>query len=118
MEKNRYIIDNNLYFEQSFCDFLEYRICNFFNESEEEHTKGFWCDGVIFETMLNDKTALFTVFTGKSGQVKYNLFLNLGETSLSLIENNSDMQSCIPASYCADTFIIDTDIKRIDIYAS
>jgi hypothetical protein len=102
-------------FEHDFCNFLEYRICKFFNESNSEHTKGFWCDGVIFETMI-DKTAIFTAFAGKNGQVKYKLNLHFGETSLSLIAKKSDIQSCIPASFCADAFTVDTNRKQINLY--
>jgi len=108
----------NQIFERDFCDFLEYRICNLLSGNSAEPIKGFWCDGVIYETMLEDKIALFTVFTGKSGQVKYKLFLHLGEISLSLHSKKTDIRSCIPTSYCADTFTVDIDRKRMYIYAS
>ena len=109
---------NNLCFEHDFCVFLEYRICALLNEIKSERLKGFWCDGVIFETMIDEKTALFTAFTGKSGQEKYELFLYLGETSTKLISNSLDIQSCIPETNNAEVFIVDTNKKKLKIFTS
>jgi hypothetical protein len=69
-------------FDRKFCDLLEYEICRYFENNHNENTKGFWCDGVLFER-ADERTAYFKIFTGKTGQTEYKLTLIIGEKTLS-----------------------------------
>ncbi|MDR1284812.1 MAG: hypothetical protein LBJ88_01265 [Campylobacteraceae bacterium] len=68
-------------FDRKFCDLFEYEICRYFENNHNENTKGFWCDGVIFE-WADEKMAYFRIFIGKTGQTEYKLTLNIGEKTL------------------------------------
>ena len=102
-------------FERGFCDFLECRICDFLEKSTVAELKGFWCDGVIFEAMLGDETALFTAFVGKTGQERYQLFLQLGETSSKLCAEGRSIQPCVPKADQSDAFSVDEARKQIQM---
>ncbi|MDR1339811.1 MAG: hypothetical protein LBK58_07155 [Prevotellaceae bacterium] len=69
-------------FDRKFCVLLEYELCRYFESNYTETTKGFWCDGVIFEG-ADERTASFKIFTGKTGQTEYQLTLVMGEKLLS-----------------------------------
>ena len=62
-----------------------------FKNSTDDETKTFWCDGVLFETLLDD-CACFTVFAGNDGQTDFKLFLQLGEKALKLCSKGIDIQ--------------------------
>jgi hypothetical protein len=74
-------------FDRKFCVFLEYEICRYFEENYDENTKGFWCDGVIFER-ADEKAAYFKIFTGKTGQMEYKLKLTAREKALAPYKEN------------------------------
>ena len=102
-----------LEFNRAFCDFLEYRICEYFRQIEAEELKGFWCDGIVFETMIDNKTALFTAYSGKSGQDKFELLINLGEEFVKRCETSFDVQSCVPNEADTALFTVDTVKKQM-----
>jgi len=103
-------------FDRDFCDFLEYRICALFSTANNDEQKGYWCDGVVFDSMLDEKTGLFRAFTGKSGQEEYQLFVHLGRISAGLLQKNLEIQSCVPKEPCEDTFIVDITKKQIQMF--
>ena len=102
--------------EQDFFDFLEYKICEYLNASHLSDIKGFWCDGVVYETMGNNETAICTAYTGSTGQTKYKLLLKLGKKSLSLISKGRDIRTCFPEANQTNAFHIDTQKKIMQIY--
>ena len=65
-------------FDRKFCDFLENEICRYFENNYDQNTKGFWCDGVIFE-WADEGGAYFKIFLGKKGETEYKLKLIIGE---------------------------------------
>ncbi len=103
-------------FERDFCDLIEYQICRFFEQCKRNEIKGYWCDGVIFETMLDQKTACFTAFVGKNGQERFKLFLHLGNISSLLYEQCNSLQSCVPEVDKENTFNVDITRKQMNIY--
>ena len=77
--------------DREFCDFLEDEICRYFENNYDQNTKGFWCDGVIFD-WADKEGAYFRIFLGKKGETEYNLTLIIGEktstkTSISINES-------------------------------
>jgi len=106
--------------ERDFCDFLEYRICEYLYASIDPKVKGFWCDGVLFDTnelaTENKDSIACTAFTGKTGQDEYKLILSLGEKSLELLSKGRDIKSCVPKTIQTDAFRVDTKKKLIQIY--
>ena len=74
--------------------------------------KGFWCDGVILEEVF-DKYACFTAYSGKSGQIHYNLFLRFGEMSSKLYAEGADLKPSVPDIDQVDALVINVPNKRI-----
>jgi hypothetical protein len=105
-------------FDNDFCTFLEYRICTLFDDNTSREIKGFWCDGVIFEIMLDEKTVLFKAYAGKTGQENYKLFLHLSDISAAYVSQGFDIRSYIPKTSSEETITVDTKKKRIDIFTS
>jgi hypothetical protein len=105
--------------EREFCDFLEHRICGYLNDNDNIETKGFWCDGVLFNTGVlttEEKNIIAcTVFAGKTGQDEYKLLLRFGKKSLELLSKGQDIQSCVSELRQVNTFQIDTRKKLMQI---
>ena len=74
-------------FDSKFCDFLENEICRYFENNYDQNTKGFWCDGVIFE-WADEEGAYFRIFLGKKGETEFKLTLINGEKAL--LKNKED----------------------------
>ena len=104
---------NFLIGERDFCDWFEYKICEYLRSSNYSQIRGFWCDGVIYETALEDNIALFTVFTGKTGQSKYQLFLEFGEKSKNFISTGSELKLCFP-EFERVSFYVDIHKKQFE----
>ncbi len=99
-------------FDRAFCLFLEYRLCKLVAYSDDIETEGFWCDGVKLETVL-DHQACFTAHFGKSGQVKYNLFLRFGNISSELYASGADLKACVPDVDQVQFLSVDVPHRRI-----
>jgi hypothetical protein len=100
--------------ERNFCDFFEYRICEYLKNSKNSETKGFWCDGVLYQGMINEHIAMFTIFTGKTGQSEYVLLLEIGKDTKNQILKGIDLQLCLPESK-QENLCIDVMKKTIQI---
>ena len=66
--------------DQNFCETLEYKLCEVFENIGGENLKGFWCDGVLLsepekyysQKFVNDNRRVkMQAFVGKDGQTKY-----------------------------------------------
>ncbi len=110
--------------DQEFCNKLEIEISKAFILFEQFDTKGFWCDGILLpgnpknisKKYINDNRQVYlTIFTGKSGQEKFELILKLGSISLSKYSRDLSIEDCIPNSDANDWFAIDVLNKRIII---
>lgn len=108
--------------DQSFCEFLEYKITKIFSSSSDESLKGFWCDGILLSQTENEyskeyvnenRQVLMTAFVGKTGQNKYELILQFGTNSLSRYQNNLRLEECVPNSDDNTWFTIDSANKRM-----
>ena len=99
-------------FEEEFCLFLEFRICELVKQLDDDDLKGYWCDGVRFVALLDD-TACFIAHFGKCGQAKYYLFLQLGEKSRKLLDKGKGIIDCIPSIVDYDNFSVDVARKQI-----
>lgn len=97
-------------FDQSFLDFVEYKVCDALNGS------GLWCDGVMSPKYLKDQREIwFAAFVGKDGQSEYELILRLGDKSLSRYTRNLDIKECWPEGDSQDWFYIDPGNARMII---
>lgn len=112
-------------FNESFCIQLEYLLGQAFGNSSREDIKGFWCDGVSWESVpeimltrksINDTKQLVTkAWIGKEGQDEYELTLRFGPYALRRYAKGTDMVDCIPSPESMDWIDIDPDRKRIEI---
>ncbi|KAA2239374.1 hypothetical protein F0L74_24545 [Chitinophaga agrisoli] len=104
--------------DQDFYQFLEYGICQAFNNSPDEEIKGFWCDGVMPSAanpgLIGRKIEL-KAFIGKDGQSAYELILKLGNKALSRYSRQLDLKECIPDTDNPNWFYIDTKKRTMEI---
>ncbi len=110
--------------DKEFCDFLEYRIGDLLEYSNDERLKGFWCDGVLLsepdkyysKKFINDnRETVLTAFIGKDGQTEYEVTLKFGRKALSRYERNLDIQECLPNPDNENCFTIDTEKFKMQI---
>ena len=110
--------------DQDFCDFLEFKISKVLTVLNKSETKGFWCDGVCLnndltfysQKYINDKRETnLKAFVGEDGQSEYKLTLKFGKKALSKYARNLEIKSSIPSSIESKWFIIDTELKEIEI---
>ncbi len=110
--------------DQDFCEFLEYKISKAFEHSDNEETKGFWCDGVqtnlpdsyYSQKFVNDnRQIVLKAFIGRDGQTEYKLTLKFGNNALSRYSNNLDIKECVPNSEKQNWLHIDTKRNKIDL---
>jgi len=108
--------------DNEFCEILEHKISKVFTNSTSEKVKHFWCDGVLLPTFENDYSKKFvndnrkiimTAFIGLSGQDKYELTLNFGNTALSKYARDLQISDCIPSPDNTNWF--DIDVERLTI---
>lgn len=105
--------------DQDFCNFLEYKIGEAFENSTSEPFKHFWCDGVLlppFEAdysrkTVNDKRQIVMVaYMGPTGQDIYELTLKFGKKALSRYARGLDISECVSGPE-SDNWL-DVDIER------
>jgi hypothetical protein len=110
--------------DPSFCEILEYKLCDVLSELDNANLKGFWCDGVILseddqhysQKYVNDNRQVkMKAFIGKDGQTIYNLNLMFGSKSLSRYARNLDIIECIPKADYESWFKIDIAKKEIEV---
>ena len=110
--------------DKEFCEFLEYRICKFFEQSDNLESKGFWCDGVslpepekyYLQKYINDnRQVVLKAYIGTDGQTEYELILKFGRKALNKYAKNAKIQACIPSSDNVNWLNIDTAKRKIDI---
>jgi hypothetical protein len=114
-------------FNEDFCDYLEYHLCETFKNSvrEKEKLRGFWCDGVsqqpfidsqITKKSVNDTRKIETIaWIGKTGQEKYNMTIRFGKYSLRRYAKGASLIDCIPSDETMDWIDIDIENKIIEI---
>ena len=110
--------------DQSFCETLEYKICEALENISDDKVKGFWCDGVLpsepdnhySQKFINNyRQAKMKAYLGKDGQTAYDLTLKFGNKALSKYARNLDMDDCIPQTEIKKWFSIDVSKRTIEI---
>ena len=110
--------------DQIFCEILEYRLCDAFEDFTDEGLKGFWCDGVLLsedgkeysQKHVNDNRQVkMQAFVGKDGQTVYDLTLIFGIKALSRYARNLDIVECIPETESQKWLKIDISKKVIEV---
>lgn len=110
--------------DKKFCEFLEYKISDLLEHSDDAKIKGFWCDGVLLSEpdkyyslkFVNDnRETSMTAFIGKDGQTEYEVTLKFGRKALSRYERNLDIQECLPSPGDENCFTIDTEKFKMQI---
>ncbi|MGG9961151.1 hypothetical protein [Ferruginibacter sp. SUN106] len=110
--------------DQNFCNKLEYIICDALENTWDELTKGFWCDGCELtapdnyysKKYINDNRQTYLrAYVGKDGQDDYNVIFKFGKKALSKYARDLDVFDCIPKSQFENWFNIDTVKKNIEI---
>ena len=101
--------------DNEFCNILENKICRYFENSDNKETKGFWCDGVLFDYSDDERTVYCTAFIGKKGEKEYTLILKFGDKILSKYKHGLNNESySIIDTYDSD-FYVDIEKKKIII---
>lgn len=110
--------------DQNFCDILEYKLCDIFENLNDEKLKGFWCDGILLsendkhysqKTLNKNRQVKMQALVGKDGQTVYSLTLKFGNKSLSRYAGNLDLVECIPQTFFKNWFKIDIAKKEIEL---
>jgi len=110
--------------DRTFCEQLEYKICEAFRLLDNESTKGFWCDGVLesesknFYTLkfINDNRKInLKAFVGKDGQNEYELTLHFGSNSLSKVARHLAFIDTFPIDNIDTKFNINIEQRKIEI---
>lgn len=110
--------------DHDFCGHLEYVICCALEDSDEESTRGFWCDGVLLplhkqyysQKFVNDmRHVSMKAFVGKNGQTEYELILKFGNKALSRYARNLNIIECVPSPDIPDWFSINIEKRVIEI---
>ena len=110
--------------DQSFCEMIEYKICEALENISDQKVNGFWCDGVLLsepdnyysQKFINDnRQTKLKAYVGKDGQSVYSLTLKFGEKALSRYARNLDIAECIPQTDFNKWFNIDTSKLKIEI---
>jgi hypothetical protein len=107
---------------QDFCNFLEYKIGEAFENSTREPFKHFWCDGVLLPAFeagysrktVNDKRQIvMTTYMGPTGQDIYELTLKFGKKALSRYARGLDISECLPSPKIDNWWDVDIDRRTI-----
>lgn len=110
--------------DNEFCYFLEYRICDLLENSNDDRLKGFWCDGVylpLFENNYSQKYVndnrqiILKAHIGKDGQQEYKLTMNFGPKALSKYARNLDIKECVPNPDSENCFAIDIEKLKMEL---
>ena len=111
--------------DNEFCSTLEYAIRRVLSATENDTTKGFWCDGVMTsghdeyysaDSVKGSKCLILTAFVGQDGQTAYELMLHFGPIALRNYIDGLSLEECIPSPLGPHSFSIDPDSKRIAIH--
>jgi hypothetical protein len=104
------ILDNGFY------EFMEYEICKYFENNNNQNTKGFWCDGILFDWIDEDNQIIYCkTFIGKKGETKYTLALLFGNKIISENKNGIDIKTYFIMDNWENNFHIDLENKKIII---
>jgi|694.fasta_scaffold02841_15 hypothetical protein len=112
-------------FTNEFCVALEYYLSEVFKKSNDELTKGFWCDGVLVPSSekqlekksVNDTRKIETIaFVGLDGQTPYELIVYFGKYSLRRYARGSGLDDCLPNLDEVSPITIDIKSKKIELY--
>lgn len=110
--------------DSAFCDFLEYRICDLLENSNDDRLRGFWCDGILlppFENCYSQKyvndnrQVILKAYIGKNEQQEYELTMNFGPKALSKYARNLDIQECVPNAGDENCFAIDIEKFKMEL---
>lgn len=112
-------------FDQSFCDHLEYLLCDVFRKSNDVDIRSMWCDGVVPETSplhqrdkkrVNDTRKIRTMaWIGKTGQDEYDMTVKLGPKALSRYARGLSLIATIPSDDQNNWLSIDIENQCIEI---
>ncbi|MDR6967753.1 hypothetical protein J2X31_001765 [Flavobacterium arsenatis] len=113
--------------DQEFLEFLEYRICKFYEQLRPKERTKHWCKEVtIFgsgynysrEYVIENREVLLKAFVDKYGFTEYNVHLKFGTQSLSLYSKGLDIKKSVPGYKDPNLFAIDFENKTITISLS
>lgn len=107
-------------FNQEFCDFLEFHLCDTFRNSEKKEIRWFWCDGVDYhhfdKKYVNDNRKIRTIaWIGQGGQDIYEMTIIFGKYSLRRYAKGTNMIDCVPDSDSMDWITLNVEEKKIEI---
>ncbi len=108
-------------FNIDFCDKLEFHLTEMLLQVQDDHLRGFWCDGVLMPSdseltkkRINDRRKVeTTAFTGVSGQNRFKLTIHFGKYSLRRYAKGKSLNDCLPD---ADDIKIDLKKELIELY--
>jgi len=110
--------------DTEFLEFLEYKICKFYDQLRPKERNKHWCkDVAMFEPEYNysreyvkeHKQVLLKAFVDKYGYVEFDLHLKFGEQSLNLYSKGLDIKKSVPGYKDPNLFAIDFENKIISI---
>lgn len=107
-------------FNEEFCDFLEFHLCDTFRNSDKKEIRRLWCDGIVWnhfsKKIVNDKREINTMaWIGQDGQDEYEIKIKFGKYSLRRYAKGTKMIDCIPSSDSMNWIEIDLESKSIEI---
>lgn len=114
------VIATYKYFDQSFCDKLEYALTKALRKINDPDLKGFWCDGVLpdqisTQKLLIEKVIETIAWIGQDGQAKFDMTIFLGVLALERITRNEGLEDCIPLNL-EDVLNISADEKWVEMH--
>ncbi len=107
--------------DAAFCELLEYKINSALQNSTDETTRGYWCDGIVLpafgheysQKYVNDyRQITLAAFIGVDGQGQYSVTLLFGAKALSRYARGLDIAGCIPDFQDPVWFKIDSSKKQ------
>ena len=101
--------------DKEFCNILENKICIYFENSDNKETRGFWCDGVLFDYSDDERTVYCKAFIGKKGEKEYTLILKFGDKILSKYKHGLNNESYSIINEYKNNFCVDIEKKKIII---
>lgn len=112
-------------FNEDFCVYLEYHLCEAFAKSGSKDLKDYWCDGVSWvpsptsqlgKKQVNDTRKIVTkAYIGPDGQDVYEMMIRFGNYALRRYAKGSSLIDCIPSSDSMDWITIHPDQRTIEI---
>jgi hypothetical protein len=100
-------------------------LCKTFKNSDRADLKGFWCDGVSWQTYndnqlhqksVNDtKKIVTTGWIGTNGQQEYQMTIHFGKIALRHYAKGTSLIDAIPDATKTDWLTVDPENKAIEI---